>query len=620
MLPTIPDDMADETTLRQRLVQVALGRASADRILRTERLLEVHSRHWLADHDVVVSEGRVAWIGPRGEWRGVAGELVALKGSVVPGFGDAHRHIESSMVTPDHEAELVLPRGTTWTCEASHELSNVCGARNLDFWAMPGRAGSPHKIFPLPGSAVPPTAYERTGGHYGHAEQAAHMARAVVPGLDEVMDWPAVTAPDNPSADRLWGTIAATLRARGVVEGHGAGLRDPASISAFAAAGLASDHEGWSGPEVLAKLRAGLFVELRAPTLVEIVAHLLAEGLEDWSQVALVTDDRAAGETLATGAMDANLRVAIRAGLDPERAFQCVSINPARHMRLTPWVGSIAPGRFADLVVMNDVEAVTIREVWANGMRVGEGTRYVGPRARIDWPDWCRNTVRLPRAVTADDFRIAAPREGDVAEAAVLRPFHWADEFDVLPLPVRGGAVQRDPSQAVTKFAVIDRHTGWDGVECGVARMFWRGCGPATPGVAFGGTVAHDSHNIWVVGSCDATMALVANRLAATGGGFVLARDGAVLAEARLEIAGLMTARSGTEQAAEMDALRTAGEAIDWHYEPTYTPRWYPGLPLRLAYATLTCAPWRWVLVAPTPDRVNGFVNITTGESHPIVW
>ena len=619
MIHTIPDDMADEVALRRRLVQVALGRARADLLLRLDRMLEVHSRHWLERRDVVVSEGRIAWVGPRGEWPGEA-PVVEMPGSVVPGFGDIHRHIESSMVTPDFEAEMVLPRGTTWTCEASHELSNVCGARNLDFWAMPGRAGSPHKLFPLPGSAVPPTAYERTGGHYDAAEQAAHMAHSIVPGLDEVMDWPAVTDPANPSADRLWGTIAATLGARGVVEGHGAGLRDASSINAFAAAGLASDHEGWTGPEVLAKLRAGLFVELRAPTLAEIVYHLLDEGLEDWSQVALVTDDRPAGETLATGAMDANLRIAIGAGLDPERAFQCVSINPARHMRLTPWVGSIAPGRFADLVALDGVESVGIGEVWANGVRVGEGGRYTGPNVRVEWPDWCRDTVRLPRPVTAADFRIPAPRAGDTAEAAVLRPFHWADEFDVLTLPVRDGAVERDASRAVTKFAVIDRHTGWEGVECGVARMFWRGCGPATPGTAFGGTVAHDSHNIWVVGSCDAAMALVANRLAEIGGGFVLARDGRVAAEARLEIAGLMTARPGAEQAAKMDALRAAGEAINWHYEPTHTPRWYPGLPLRLAYATLTCSPWRWVLVAPTPDLPHGFVNVATGETHPIVW
>lgn len=342
---------------------------------------------------------------------------------------------------------------------------------------------------------------------------------------------------------------------------------------------------------MLDKLQHGVFVELRLPTLAEIVAHLLAEDLEDWSQVALVTDDRAASETLEMGALDASLRTAIGAGLDPERACQLVTINPARHMRLTSWVGSIAPGRFADLVVLDDPESVAIREVWANGERVGEGRRHVGPTVRVEWPAAFRDTVRLPRAVTAKDFRIAAPGGGDTAEAAVLLPFHWADEFNVLTLPVRDGIVQRDGGQSVTKFAVIDRHTGWEGVPCGVARMFWRGCGPATPGVAFGGTVAHDSHNIWVVGSCDRVMALVANRLAAIGGGFVLARDDRVVAEARLEIAGLMTARPGECQAAEMAALRAAGEAIDWHYEPTFTPRWHPGLPLRLAYATLTCAP-----------------------------
>ena len=173
--------------------------------------------------------------------------------------------------------------------------------------------------------------------------------------------------------------IQATFEKRGVVEGHGAGLRDLGSINAFAAAGLASDHEGWLAEEVWDKLRHGIFMEIRPHSMPEIIAGLLQRGLADWSQIAFATDDRSASDTLRMGATDYNVRLAIQSGLSPEIAIQCVTINPARHMRLTPWVGSVAPGRFADIVLLDDVERVSIGEVWADGRQVSSGTDYLGP-------------------------------------------------------------------------------------------------------------------------------------------------------------------------------------------------------------------------------------------------
>ena len=182
-------------------------------------------------------------------------------------------------------------------------------------------------------------------------------------GLDEVMDWPAVSNPQNPSYDRLWGMIGATLGGRGVVEGHGSGLRAIGEINAFAAAGLASDHEVQTPEETWDKLRHGLFTEIRIYNMEEIIKYLLAQGLEDWSQVAFTTDDRSASHTLRDGATDHNIRTAIKAGLTPEIAIQCATINPARHMRLTPYVGSLAPGRFADIVLLEDVPSLKIAKV-----------------------------------------------------------------------------------------------------------------------------------------------------------------------------------------------------------------------------------------------------------------
>ena len=609
---------ADEVAIRQELTLVALGRKAADRALRVGRLLDVHTRTWLTDQEIVFKGRRIAWVGPAGAYTGEVAERVHEPDlSAVPGFGEVHKHIESSHLTPEYEAALVMPRGNTWTCEASHEFSNVNGPHNLEFWFTPRRLGSPLKIFPQPGSAVPPTAYEWGGGYFDGPAQAGFMAESVmVTGLDEVMDWPAVSDPKNPSYDRLWGMIGATLAGRGVVEGHGSGLRDIGEINAFAAAGLASDHEVQTPEETWDKLRHGLFTEIRVYNMAEIIKYLLAQGLEDWSQVAFTTDDRSASHTLRDGATDHNIRSAIAAGLKPEIAIQCATINPARHMRLTPSIGSIAPGRFGDMVLLSDVEALKIEKVWADGRQVSDGTRFLGAIPPIEWPDWAKQTINIQRRLTAEDFRIPAAPGRTTMQAAVIRPFHWHPEFYTMELPVVDGAVQRLESENLTKFSIIDRFSG----EGLVSKMFWRGCGPRDPDTALACSVGHDKHNIWCCGSSDEAMAVAVNALIDQQGGWVLVHRGELVATVRFEIGGLMTQRPAEALDAEMQGLYRAAEKVDWMYEPTYRPRWYPGFPERLMFATLTCAPWTWVLVAPSPLAPEGFVNVGTGETHPIVW
>ena len=158
--------------MRQHLALVALGKQPADCLLRVGRLLEVHSGLWLDDQEIVIAGRRIAYVGPLGSWRGEAAERIAIRiSSAVPGFGEVHKHIESTHLTPEFEAALVLPRGNTWTCEASHEFANVNGASNTEFWQKARLAGSPLKIFIQPGSAVPPSAWEESGGWYGYDEQ-----------------------------------------------------------------------------------------------------------------------------------------------------------------------------------------------------------------------------------------------------------------------------------------------------------------------------------------------------------------------------------------------------------------------------------------------------------------
>jgi len=606
-----------DVKVRQLLTLVALGKEPADLAIRVGHLLAVHSREWLDDQEIVIKGKRIAWIGAAGTYRGRVKERREYPHlSAVPGFGEVHKHIESTYLTPEYEAALVLPRGNTWTCEASHEFANVNGERNSEFWRTAREQGSPLKIFVQPGSAVPPTAYESGGGYYGYEEQNRFLRDDLMAvGLDEVMDWPSVWNPENPSYDRLWGMIRATIERRGVIEGHGSGLRERHEISAFAAAGLSSDHEVWEVQEVLDKLACGIFVEMRFFCFEKVLPQLIPR-LRDWSNIAFTTDDRSASDTLRLGATDHNARAAIALGLAPEIAIQCVTLNPARHMRIDSWVGSLTPGRYADIVLLDDVSSLQVSAVYADGQLVAEAGKYTGPIPKIEWPAWATETIHIHRDLTAKDFAIAAAPGRQTMQAAVLRPFHWNADFLEMQMAVADGEVQRDAERSLTKFAIVDRFHN----NAAVASMFWLGCGPKTPETAVACSVGHDQHNIWSVGSCDRAMALAVNRLKAIGGGWTLARNGQVIGEVRLEVGGLMTARPAEELDGEMQRFYAIAKEIEWMYEPSDESLWQPGFPEFLKFATLTCSPWRWVLVAPCERAPQGFVNVQTGETHAIAW
>ena len=609
-----------EALIRQRLVGVALAQHEADLILEGATLLSAQTLCWKKNWDIVIVGQRIAWVGPHGEWKGTANRKVSVGGLyAVPGFGEAHKHIESTMLSPEFEADLVLRYGTTWNIEASHEFSNVNGARNVDFWMIARQHGSPFKIFPSLGSATPPTGWEESGGYYGYREIRDFIdGNLWVTGLDEVMDWSAVVNPENPGYKRLWENIEATLDARGVVEGHGTGLLSPGEICAFAAAGISSDHEIRGEQEAWDKLERGIFLETR-PNARHILNYLVKQGLRDWSNVAVTTDDRNAETTLRRGAMDHNIRCAIEEGVSPEIAYTLGSFNTARHFRIDHLVGSLTPGRYADIVLLSDPERVVIKAVYADGIKVSEDSRMLVSVPKIDWPDWATKTVNLGRTIVASDFVVAAPGGRKTVQAAVVPPFHHQSEFFTVELPVKNGEVQRDETRAITKVALLDRYSG----KTRVSRMFWKDVGMKTPDSAMCCSIVHDNHNAWVIGSSDEAMALAVNTMAEMDGGFVLVREGEVVARVRLEVGGLMTARPAEELAKNLLAMRVEMDKLDWIEKPVPRIQEFLGVEHvteALCYAFLTCPPWQWTFMPPTDGLPEGFVNVKTGETHPVIW
>jgi adenine deaminase len=605
-----PIAFSEETQIRQHLLLVALGREPADLLIHGATVLNVFTSMWEPDQDIVVKGKRIAWVGAAGTWKGTVAKSFDAKGLwAVPGFGESHKHIESTMLSPEWEAALVIPLGNTWTTEGSHEFSNVSGVHNVEFWNTPARHGSPLKIFTALGSATPPSAFEVGGGNYAYKEIAANIrASSWVQGLDEVMDWPAVSEPTHPGHQRIWEDIQATRDNRGVIDGHGAGLRDVDRINAFAAAGLSSDHETQEAEEAWIKLQHGLFLQLRDENIERAIPYFVKKGLKDWSNISVVTDDRNVADTLKQGTMNYHVRLAIKMGAPPEAAYEMASLNPARHAHMESIVGSIAPGRYADVVLLSSVRDVAIKSVFANGVLAAQDGKYLLPVPKINWPSWATDTIHVGRRLTAADFEIRAPPHRTTVTAAIQAPFYTDPEQKTAILPVVAGVVQRDIAHDIIKVAIVDRYTG----QAKLGKMFWTGLGPKTPDSAVATSVSHDLHNITVVGTSDAAMAMAVNRIEELKGGIVLVDRGKITAQMPLEIGGLMTSRPIEAAAASMNDLYAKGDALDWIGSP--------GFPSRVIFAMITCSPFTWRLVVPYPGNPSGLVLLQTGKTMPTIW
>lgn len=602
-------EFSDEVKARQLLVQVALGREKADLVIRGANILDVRTLTWMKDHDIVVRDKRIAWVGPRGEWGGEAAAVHDASGLyAVPGFGESHKHIESSLLAPEWEAEMVLPLGNTWTIEATHEFSNVDGEHNVEFWLTPRKHGVPFKIFPSLGSATPPTAWEWGGGYYGYKEIREMIeSDPWVVGLDEVMDWEAVSNPQHPGYGRIWENIQATFDARGVVEGHGSGLLDVTPISAFAAAGLASEHETRFPDEAWRKLQRGVFLQIKKAAIAPAVKYFLEQGIKDWSNVSMVTDDLDAHATLELGTLNKDVRVAIAAGAPVEAAYAMVSYYPARHHRVSEWVGSITPGRFADVVLVSDLKAVKIERVFADGVQVSDGGKYLVETPKIDWPDWATKTINIGRTLTAKDFEIVAPAGKTEVTAAIQSSGYRDPEQKTAVLPVVNGVVQRDLSREIIKAATVDRYSG----EGKIGKIFWTGLGPLEPDSAVASSQSHDLHNITVIGTSDEAMAVAVNKIAELQGGMVIVRDNKVAAFVQMEIGGLMAARPAAQVAREQEEMYAVADQMRWSGAP--------GFPHRIRYCMITCTPMTWRLVVPYEGNPGGLLNLMDGSTFPIV-
>jgi adenine deaminase len=501
------------TVIDARWIAVARGDEPADLVLAGGRVLSVFTKEWL-DVDVAVADGHVVGLG-----RYKGRERLDVTGAyLVPGFIDAHMHIESSKLTVDEFARAVLAHGTTAVIADPHEIANVLGTDGIH-WLLDCCADLPLDVFVMAPSCVPASRFESPRRPFTPGDIESLLRRHRTIGIAEMMNFPGVIAGDASELAKL-GTGLTDH-----VDGHAPGVRG-AHLNAYIAAGIRSDHEATTYEEALEKRRLGMWVMLREASIARNLRDLLPlvkrYGPE---RCMFCTDDREPDFIVEHGHINQMVRVAVADGISPEDALIMATINPATYHRL--WhLGAVAPGYQADILILDDLVSFKPRQV----LKRGALPRFV----KLEVPEWVRQTVNLA-PVGASSFRIpAGPKKIRVIRVIPAQLLTGADSVEP---SVRDGCLIADPARDLVKIAVIERHHASGRVGLGFATNVGLRRG------AFASTVAHDAHNVVVLGVDDRDMAACALRLAEIGGGVVIADGGRVVEELPLPVAGLMSDR-----------------------------------------------------------------------------
>ena len=536
------------------LIETAAGRVPAEVVIRGGIWVNVHTREALPNHDIAITHGRIACVVPdASHCIGPDTAIIEANGRyMIPGLCDGHMHIESGMLTPAEFAAAVIPHGTTSMFTDPHEIANVLGLEGVRLMHDEALL-QPINIFTqMPSCAPSAPGMETTGFEITAEDVAEAMTWPGIVGLGEMMNFPGVSAADP----QMLAEMAATQRAGKTVGGHYASPDLGPAFAAYVAGGPADDHEGTCEADAVARMRQGMRSMIRLGSAwydVETqITAITQKGLDSRNMI-LCTDDCHSGTLVNEGHMNRVVRHAIACGCDPLVALQMATINTATHFGLERDIGSLTPGRRADVILTSDLTTLPIEQVIARGKTVSNNGKISVDCPHLDWPAKARQTVHLGKTLSAKDFEIAAPAGSNSVIANVIGVVENQAPTKALKLdlPVQDGLVQSHGDTC--QIALVERHQATGGV----VNAFVAGFGYEGP-MAMASTVAHDSHHMIVVGTDRANMALAANRLAEVGGGITLFKDGVEQALVELPIAGLMSDQPAAKVAAKADKLIAA--------------------------------------------------------------
>jgi adenine deaminase len=522
----------------QQKLGIARGEQPAELLFKNARLVNVLSGE-IYPANVAVDDGRVIGIG---DYR--ARRVIDLHGSyLAPSLIDGHFHVESSMLTVPEFARAVVPHGTGAAVIDPHEYANVLGLDGIRY-VLESSKKLPLDFFIMLPSCVPATPLETAGARITADDLRLMIGDDRIAGVGEMMNFPGVFL-------GVKSELAKIDAGKGkCVDGHAPGLRGK-NLNAYVLAGVRSDHESVEVGEARDKLRLGMHILLREGSTERNLAHLLplinAHNVQNCS---FATDDKLAGDLVSEGHIDHCVRKAIRLGLSPISALQIATINTARHYRLQN-LGAIAPRFWADFIVFDDLKKFSIRRVYKKGVLVAEDGRFLGRTpAKIGLP---RSTMNL--RYQPGDFRVRAGG-GEKIKVIEIVPQQIVTKTAIVVPKVEGGEVVADPKRDILKLVVVERHRATGNVGVGFVRGFKLKVG------ALGSTVAHDAHNVVVVGATDGDILMAIDELARLQGGQVAVANGKVRARLGLPIAGLVSDRPLAEVIKGIGDLNGAARAM----------------------------------------------------------
>lgn len=544
--------MPSSAKLTRTLVDVAMGRVPADLVIQNGQWVSVQSGEIIPGSDIAIKDGHIAYVGEDASHTiGRKTKVIDAKGCyLVPGLLDGHMHVESGMVTVTEFVRAVAVRGTTGMFIDPHEMANIFGLKGVKLMVDEAQKQPIHVWVQMPSCVPSAPGLETPGARIGPREVARAMEWEGIIGLGEMMNFPGVFMGDKNMLEEMSITHANNK----TIGGHYASPDLGLPFHGYVAGGAEDDHEGTHLEDAVERVRQGMKAMLRygsswydVASQVGAITHL---GL-DSRRFILVTDDSHAQTISQDGHMDRVLRHTIEQGLNPVTAIQLMTINTAEHFGLSKEMGMIAPGRWADVVLVKDLNNFKADLVIAKGQVIAENGKWKAGLPKFKYPSWATKSVHLKRKLKADDFKLVTPAtrrpdgssiahrvEGSQLRANVIGVIENQAPtrhltFDVQP---ENGEIKVDMGRDIAKIAIVERHKGTGGITLGLVSGFG-----FDSKCAVASTVAHDSHHMIVVGTDEESMAVAANSLATSGGGQVVVKNGKVIGQVELKIAGLMS-------------------------------------------------------------------------------
>lgn len=519
--------------IKKKLIDTAAGRIKADTVLKNVNYLNVFTNEFVTA-DVAITSGYIAGIG---DYSG-ENELDCTDKFLVPGFIDSHIHLESSIVSPKSFAKAVSAHGTTAVVTDPHEITNVLGTDGIDYM-LKSTENLPIDVFFVVPSCVPASPFDENGAVINHFDTEKCMDNPRILGIAEMMNFPATIGADSEIIKMI---LSAENRGK-VTDGHAPTLSGK-SLNAYVAAGIMSDHECTNLEEALEKLSLGQYIMIRQGTAgrnLDALAPLLTG--DTYTRCLFATDDKHPGELIRNGHIDYIIKKAISSGVKPEIAYKVASFNAAQYFKL-PQRGAIAPGYIADLVLLDDINSVSIAAVIKNGEKPQSNTAVSVSDIDSALSEKVRHTMNTSK-ITEESLKIKKSSEKVIG--LISGQIVTTDE---------GQAGGIDTENDILKVCVVERHknTGHIGV------CYIKGYGLKSGAVAT--SIAHDSHNIIAIGATDSDIVTAVNAIIDMGGGMVVVNNDCVIESLPLEIAGLMTDENIDCVSGKIDSLKQAAYSL----------------------------------------------------------